>query len=106
MNATYTIYGTPGAAELEKAAEYAREAGHAAKFALMLVAAPLMGLAFVIAGPLAGLAYLVWMAVRTPAAKRIALFAAAPFVGLAYVIAFPFVGVGVLAYCAVKAARN
>ncbi len=106
MNATYTIYATPGAAEFEKAAEYAKEIARAAKFALMLIAAPLMGLAFVIAGPLAGLAYLVWMAVRTPAAKRIALFAAAPFVGLAYVIAFPFVGVGVLAYCAVKAARN
>ncbi len=105
MNATYTIHETP-VLELEKLAEHAREAAHAAKFALMVVAAPLMGLVFVIAGPLAGLAYLVWMAVRTPAAKRIALFAAAPFIGLAYAIALPFVGMGALAYCAVKAARN
>ena len=116
MNATYTTwYDPPGAVELEKAAEYARELGRAAKFAAMLLAAPFLGLAFVIAFPLAGLGYLAWMAIKAlprawaaaaPVVKRLALFAAAPLVGLAYVIAFPFVGVGVMAYCAVRAARN
>ena len=116
MNATYTIcYGTPGALELERAAAYAKEVGRAAKFAAMLVAAPILGLAFVIAFPFAGLAYLAWMVIRAlprkcaaaaPVVKRIALFAVAPLFGLAYVIAFPFVGIGVLAYCAVRAARN
>ncbi len=116
MNATYTIrYEAPGAVELEKAIGYAKELGRAAKFAAMLLAAPLLGLAFVIAFPLAGLGYLAWMAVKAlprtwaavaPIVKRIALFAAAPLVGLAYVIAFPFVGIGVMAYCAVRVARN
>ena len=116
MNATYTIrYGNPGAVELESLAEHGKEIGHAAKFGLMLVGAPLLGLAFVIVLPFAGLGFIGWTAIKAlmrkcaaaaPVVKRIALFVAAPFFGLAYVIAFPFVGLGVLAYYGVRAARN
>ena len=81
-------------------------AGHA-RHAAMFVAAPIIGLAFVIALPLIGLAMLAWLAVRTlPArAKDIALFAAAPFIGLAYIATFPVIGFGALVWAGVKAAR-
>lgn len=117
MNATYTIE-YPAAVELERVGAWAREVGGefgtAAKAGLILVAGPLLGLAFVIALPTVGLAVIAWMAAKvlvrhaaTIAAvvKRIALFALAPVVGLAYVLAFPFVGIGALAYYGVKAAR-
>ncbi len=116
MNATYTIgYEAPVGIELKALAEHAAEIRRGAKFGLMLIGAPLLGLAFIIVLPFAGLGYLGWMAIKAlpracaaaaPVTKRIALFALAPFVGLAYVIAFPMVGLGALAYYAVRAARN
>jgi uncharacterized iron-regulated membrane protein len=71
----------------------------------LLVAAPIVGLAYVLAFPVIGLALMAWMAIR-PLVKRwkplrrfvgnVALFFAAPFVGLAYALAFPFIGIGML----------
>ena len=106
MNAITTTCYTPAVA-LEIPA-WVKEVRPATKAALLMLAAPFLGLAFVIALPLAGLACLAWVAAKAvaPVVKRIALFAAAPIVGLVYVIAFPFVGLGVLAYYAVHAARN
>jgi hypothetical protein len=87
----------------------------ASKAILMLVAAPLLGLAFVIALPIASVTLTAYYGGRLIAAhgapvarcvKNVALFCAAPFVGLAYIIAFPFVGFGTLVYVAVKAARK
>ncbi len=112
MNATYTICCEARVAiELEKLAKHVAEIRRGAKFGLMLVGAPLLGLAFIIALPFAGLGYFAWMAVKAlpgtwPVVKRIALFAIAPFVGLAYVIAFPMVGLGALAYYGLRAART
>jgi hypothetical protein len=117
MNATYTVRytGYAATAELEKVTAWMKELPRAAKAALMLVAGPLVGLAFVIVLPFAGLVLAAWMAVKTAArrwtgaaliVKRVALFAAAPFVGLAYLIAFPFVGIGALAYYGIRAARK
>jgi hypothetical protein len=105
MNATYTIrYGHP---ELETLAEQAAKVHTALRTAGKLVAAPLIGLAFVMA-PIAGLAYLIWMAVKAALKNRfvtrVALFAVAPFVALAYATAFPFVGVGALVYYGARAA--
>ena len=117
MTATCTIR-YPGYAEvavLETIAAWTKELPLAGKTALMLVAGPLLGLAFVIALPVAGLVVAAWMAVKAaarhwagaaPIVKRLALFAAAPFVGLAYLIAFPFVGLGALVYYGVRAARK
>lgn len=83
------------------------------KNAALVVAAPLLGLAFAVGFPLFGLAALAWMAARAVREARLGrhvrnvlLFAAAPFVGLAYVLAFPFVGLGTLAYLAARAARE
>jgi hypothetical protein len=116
MNATYTMtHEAAAAVELEKFKAPARELAGAARTTMMLAAAPLAGLAFVIALPLAGLAFIAWMLikamVRNRAAiaervKRIALFVAAPFVALIYVGAFPFVAMGMLVYHGVRAARS
>jgi hypothetical protein len=116
MNATLTTcYGYPATPALETIAAWTAEANHAARALLMLVGAPLIGLAFVVLFPLAGLALLAWMAAKALArrraaiggvVKRIGLFAAAPFVGLVYIAAFPLVGLGALAYYGVRAARK
>ena len=81
----------------------------------LFLAAPFVGLAYIIAMPFVLLGALAWMAVQplakrlraiTPFLKNAGLFFAAPFVGLAYVIAFPFVGAGVLLWRAAKALRK
>ena len=82
---------------------------------LMLVAGPLLGLAFVIALPIVSVMLTAYYGGKLIAAryarvagyvKNVALFFAAPFIGLAYIIALPFVGFGTLVYVAVKAARK
>lgn len=116
MNATYTIrYEDTAAAALEVMIARVRELTAAAKPALMLVAAPLLGLAFVVGLPVAGLALAAWMLTKAVArkradvaaiVKRLALFFIAPFVALVYIIAFPFAATGMLAYWGIRAARN
>ena len=87
----------------------------ATKTVLMLVAGPLLGLAFVFALPVASVMLTAYYGAKLLAAhwariarqvKNVALFFAAPFIGLAYMIALPFVGFGTLVYFAVKAARK
>jgi hypothetical protein len=91
------------------------EMTRATKTALMLVGAPLIGLAFVMALPVICAALTAYYGAKLVAVrwagiarymKNVALFFAAPFVGLAYIIAFPFVGLGALVYFGVKAARR
>jgi hypothetical protein len=107
MNALVTnvMVGYGGRIEIT-AVEVARRlhAGKAARVA-MAMAAPVVGLVFVVAFPLVGLAVLAWMGARRaarfarPAGRYLAnigLFLAAPFIGLAYAFAFPFVGIGLL----------
>jgi len=86
-------------------------AARAAGKAVLILAAPFIGLAFVVALPFAGIAALAWMGLkafgaRYPRAVRtlrnVALFAAAPFIGLAYAVALPFVAFGAIAYVALK----
>jgi hypothetical protein len=116
MNAAYTIsYENAAAAALETLEARTRELTGGTKVTLMLAAAPLLGLAFVVGLPIVGLAAIAWMVtkalVRHRAAiagrvKRIALFLAAPFVSLLYIAAFPFAALGMLVYCATRAARS
>jgi len=84
----------------------------AAKTMGLAVAAPLVGLAYVVLLPLIGLASLSWMGARALYADRagiarflrnIGLFLAAPLVGLAYTIALPFVGLGMITWMGAKA---
>lgn len=81
----------------------------------LFLAAPFVGLAFIVAIPFVLLGTLAWMVVQplaqrlrpiAPFLKNVGLFFAAPFVGLAYIIAFPFIGAGVLLWNAAKALKR
>jgi len=88
----------------------------------MLLAAPFIGLAYVIALPVIGIYHLAKLALeayakRVPAinakpkkamvmVKNIGLFFAAPFVALVYVIALPFVGFFMISRLAMEAHRK
>lgn len=93
-----------------------------AKNVTLFLAAPFVGLAYILTFPIVGLGMLAWMAIQAqkkkseeaaklpPAApaksslaKRIALFLAAPFIGLAYVIIGPILGLGMLLWFGVQA---
>lgn len=84
----------------------------AAKTIGVAVAAPFVGLAYVVMFPLIGLASLLWTGGKALAARadrvgrfarNVGLFVAAPFIGLAYTIALPFVGIGLIAWAGAKA---
>ncbi len=80
----------------------------------LFLAAPFVGLAYILAFPVVGLCMLAWMAIQaqqkkseaaaklqpvpmtSSVAKSTAVFLAAPFIGLAYVIAGPILGLGML----------
>jgi hypothetical protein len=88
----------------------------------MFLAAPFIGLAYVIALPIIGIYHLAKLALeayakRVPATsgkmkndmvmvKNIGLFFAAPFVALGYVIALPFVGFFMITRLAIEAHRK
>ena len=97
---------------VERIAARGRRAYPAVWNAALAVAAPFIGLVYVIAFPLVGLAILAWIGARALArrarplarfAKNVALFIAAPFVGLAYAVAFHFVGMGILVWRGARA---
>lgn len=106
----------PGAEALETARPAPGAPSVIRSFALML-AAPFIGLAFVVAFPFVGLGMLAWMGLRGASARypwlgrmghfagNVALFFAAPFIGLAYAVAFPFVGLGLLGWNGYRALR-
>ena len=98
---------------------------HALRFiknVALFLAAPFVGLAYILAFPVVGLGMLAWMAIQAqkkkseeaaalqPAApakpsalKTTALMIAAPFIGLAYIIVGPIVGLGMLLWFGVQA---
>ena len=80
---------------------------------LLLLGAPLVGLAYLVAAPFVGLAMLVWMGMSAIArhaadigryAPNGALMIAAPLVGLAYAVALPFLGLGALLWMGLREA--
>ena len=80
----------------------------------LFLAAPFVGLAYILAFPIVGLGMLAWMAIqaqkkkseaaetlppavtKSSALRNTAIFLAAPFIGLAYLIVGPIVGLGML----------
>lgn len=97
-------------------AQAARGHGAWKGFALFL-AAPFIGLFYLVVGPLVGLAVLAWMGARAIAENRgarkvggflkdVGLFIAAPFIGLLYAMLFPFIGLGMLAWTGVRTLMN
>ena len=94
-----------------------KKAAHTVKHIAMGVAAPFIGLAYVLLAPLVGLAALVWIALKPAAevplvkkvltfAKNALLFFAAPFVGLIYIMLLPVFGLGALIWTAVRGKAN
>lgn len=102
-------------AEASPAPSAAQGAAQVAKNIALFLAAPFVGLAYILTFPIVGLGMLAWMAIQAqkkkseesaklrPAApatsslaKSAALFLAAPFIGLAYVIVGPILGLGML----------
>lgn len=82
--------------------------GNRAKNIALLLAAPFIGLAYIIVMPLVGLGALGWVGAKalmeSETARQIALAASAPFIGLAFVIALPVAGLGALTWIGTKAA--
>ena len=102
-------------AEASPAPSAAQGVAQVAKNIALFLAAPFVGLAYILTFPIVGLGMLAWMAIQAqkkkseeaaklrPAApaksslaKSTALFLAAPFIGLAYVIVGPILGLGML----------
>lgn len=106
----------PAAAAAPRTEKEVRPRGALTSLALF-VAAPFIGLFYLVVGPLVGLGMLAWMGIKAlgeiPAVARIAafvknvaLFLAAPFIGLLYALLFPFIGIGMLAWNGMKALAN
>jgi hypothetical protein len=100
------LYVVPTKAPAEAAPE---AAGGMVKNIALFLAAPFLGLFYIIALPVVGIGFLVvlaaraaakYAAVRTVAAalKHIGMLLAAPFIGLAYVVFFPVICLGLLAW--------
>jgi len=92
----------------EAAAPEGRES--IAKNIALFLAAPFIGLAYLIAFPFVGLGALAWMGVRAAAmnakVRHGVLFAAAPLIGLGYVVAAPFIGLALLLRAGIAAIRK
>lgn len=74
-----------------------------AKNIALFLAAPLIGLVYLVAMPFVGLGALIWtgakaLAEKIPAVKAMALAIVAPFIGLAFIAVMPFLGLGALAW--------
>jgi len=104
-------YEAPAFATVARAAAANEAKTHAARNIALGLAAPFIGLAFVLVAPFAGLGALAWFAAKALAAKypgavrtgrNVALFAAAPLIGLAYAALFPVVGIGALVWVGLK----
>ena len=113
-----TTHSAPAAAPMvspETTPQVPNEALRFVKNVALFLAAPFIGLAYILAFPIVGLGMLVWTAIeaqkkksaqaalRQPTApakagvlKTVALIIAAPFIGLAYVIVAPIIGLGLL----------
>jgi len=99
------IVTSHGTAAYEPAAPVVAEveSRSVAKNIALFLAAPFIGLLYLVAMPVVGLGALVWIGAKAlvgkvPAVKALALTIAAPFIGLAFVVAMPFLALGTLAW--------
>jgi len=82
--------------------------GNTLKNIALFLAAPFIGLAYVIAMPFVGAGMLAWMggkalAKKFPLVKTMAMTVSAPFIGLAFILVAPIVGIGALGWYGTKA---
>ena len=93
------------------AAGDAQPASRAKNIALFL-AAPFIGLVYVMAMPFVAAGMLAWFAAKALAAKvpadvkKFAMLIGGPLLGLGFILVLPLVGIGALGYYAVKSARK
>lgn len=98
----------------EVRATAAEATGGALKNVLLFLAAPFIGLAYIVAFPFVGLGVLAVLAVRAAAKfkavklaglalKNVGMVVAAPVLGLAFVVFFPFVGLAGLVWLGSRA---
>src|SRR5665647_1168313 len=109
------LYVVTDNAPAEVRATATEAAGNALKNVLLFLAAPFIGLAYIVALPIVGFGLLAVLAVRAAAKfkavqfaalalKNVGMAVAAPVLGLAFVVFFPVVGLAGLAYVAGRAA--
>jgi len=100
------------AAEADQAVVAARpeiaKSGNTFKNIALFLAAPFIGLAYVIAMPFVGAGMLAWMGGKAlfgkfPMVKHAAMAVSAPFIGLAFILVAPIVGIGALGWYGTKA---
>ena len=81
--------------------------GRKARNIALFLAAPFIGLAYLLAFPVVGLGMIVWIAgkaiMKNEKARPVALLIAAPFITLAFVAVGPIVGLGALVQIGCKA---
>ena len=108
MNALLTIPAAYIAVEERRPVATAKPRVATVRNVALLVAAPFIGLVYVLAFPFVGLVLLAWLGFRAlpKRVKNIVLFFAAPFIALAYVVVFPFVGLGILVWTGARAAAK
>ena len=103
------LYVVDAKAPAEAAVAAPETAGGKVKNIALFLAAPFIGLAYIVALPLVGFGLLAVLAVRAAAKfravrtlalvlKHVAMLLAAPFIGLAYVVFFPVICLGLLAW--------
>ncbi|MCX7172374.1 MAG: response regulator [Proteobacteria bacterium] len=84
------------------------KAGNTLKNIALFLAAPFIGLAYVIAMPFVGAGMLAWMGgkalfEKAPIVKTVVMTVATPFIGLAFILVAPIVGIGALGWYGTKA---
>lgn len=84
------------------------KSGSKAKNVLLFLAAPFIGLAYVLAMPFVGAGMLAWaggkvLFEKVPFAKNVVMTISAPFIGLAFILVAPLVGIGALGWYGAKA---
>ncbi len=110
------VSATEATATIE--APVAAEAQGRIKNIALFLAAPFIGLAYLLAFPLVGVGMLAWMGAQAmmtkyPAMRKLgagltttAKFVAAPFIGLFFVLTFPIAGLVLLAWTGARAAKK
>lgn len=112
---TAKLYVVTAKAPAEAAVAAPETAGDRIKNIALFLAAPFIGLAYIVAMPLVGLGLLVVLAVRAAAKfaavrtlavalKHVGMLLAAPMIGLAYIVFFPVVCLALLAWMGGRAA--
>lgn len=101
-------FATPAEEAVVAPAPEIATSGNMLKNIALFLAAPFIGLAYVLAMPFVGAGMVAWMGGKAlfnkyPMLKHAVMTVAAPFIGLAFILAAPLVGIGALGWYGTKA---